>query len=99
MNAPSGMEKDHPLNGFIGSYHTTGRPKTTVESYYETFGIRPTPSAARLETLGVEHLLKDDDKQRLKTISGQIRNYLEEITSENAQLSTDDGSLSGKVAS
>ena len=43
MNATSGMEKDHPLHGFIGSYHTTGRPKTTVESYYETFGIRPTP--------------------------------------------------------
>jgi hypothetical protein len=43
--------------------------------------------------------LKEDDKQRLKNLSGQIRNYLEEITSESTQTSTqEDDTLSGRVA-
>jgi len=45
-------------------------------------------------TLGVDHLLNDEDKIRLRNANAQMRNYLDEITSDNIN----DGYLTPKLA-
>jgi hypothetical protein len=45
-------------------------------------------------TLGVDHLLNEDDKHRLRRANAEMRDYLDEITSENIN----DGYLNTKIA-
>lgn len=46
--------------------HPNGKVKTPIEAYCETFGIRPSHSGQLCTTLGVDHLLNEDDKYRLR---------------------------------
>ena len=74
--------------------HPNGKIKTPVEAYCETFGFKPSHSGMLQTTLGVDHLLNDEDKIRLRNANAQMRNYLDEITSDNIN----DGYLTPKLA-
>jgi hypothetical protein len=73
--------------------HPTGKTKTPVEAYCETFCIKPSYLGQQQSTLGVDHLLNEDDKHRLRNANNQMRNFLEEITSDNIT----DGYLTSKL--
>jgi hypothetical protein len=55
-----------------------------------------TPSVQKLEHLGIDHLINEDDKMRLRQVNTQIKNYLDELTSESSQ--ANEGLLSARIA-
>ncbi|TNV83658.1 hypothetical protein FGO68_gene12243 [Halteria grandinella] len=68
--------------------------KSPIEAYYETFNLRPPSKDMQKATLGVDQLINEDDKQRIRNVQGQIRQYLEEITEEG---NPTDGLLTSKM--
>lgn len=79
----------------LSSFEPSGlKPaKSQVEAYNETFGLGKSRKGEET-TLGVEHLINEEDRQRLRAVNSQIRSYLEEITEEDPA----DGYLSTKIS-
>ena len=86
-DASLAMALAKPLEASLVSSAAKGA--NTVEAYCETFGLKGAPLTP---SLGVEHLLNEDDRAKMRAAHSQMRSYLEDLTEDN------DGLLSTKAS-
>jgi len=85
-DASQTMALAKPLDASLVS---TAKGANSVEAYCETFGLKGAPLTP---SLGVEHLLNEDDRAKMRAAHSQMQSYLEDLTEDN------DGLLSTKAS-